>query len=124
MTIEEAWVPEPSGCPPVKDDRRGAERHLCHLQPFWRIGGADPRATPPLRIHNLSATGIGLRVRQPLKPGMGLVILLQSHRGRLSRPLAVRVMHATLLADGDWLLGCQFVRRLSEQDMQELLDEQ
>jgi hypothetical protein len=77
-----------------------------------------------MRIHNLSATGIGLRVQQPLKPGMGLVILLQSRRRQLSRPLAVRVMHATPLADGDWLLGCQFVRRLSEQDMQELLDEQ
>jgi hypothetical protein len=30
-------------------------------------------------------------------------------------------MHATPQPEGDWLVGCQFVRRLSEEDMQALL---
>jgi hypothetical protein len=120
MTAEEA-NPE---LPAIQADRRGAQRCPCNLQPFWRFIGYDHCAEAPLRVRDISATGIGLQVKQPLKPGTALVINLQTRQQQLSRPLAVRVMHATLLADGDWLLGCQFVRRLSDQDMQELVEEE
>jgi hypothetical protein len=123
MAAEEARAPEPLTPPLTQDDRRGAQRSTCSPQPFWRVAGAGA-ATAPLHVRDISATGIGLCVGQPLKPGTGLVINLQSRRQRLSRPLAVRVMHATPLADGTWLLGCQFVRRLSDQDMRELFDEE
>lgn len=108
----------------LKADRRGAERRACDLQPFWRIAGQDNADAPPAGIHDISATGIGLRVRQPLKPGTVLILTLQSGDSRLSRPLPVRVMHATALADGDWLAGCQFVRPLSGQDLQALLGDE
>ena len=37
--------------------------------------------------------------------------------------LPVRVMHATLQAEGDWHVGCRFVRPLSGRDLEALLDE-
>jgi hypothetical protein len=102
-------------------DRRGAARHACDGQPFWRIAGEGLPETSVAGVRDVSATGIGLCVKQPLKPGTVFVLTLQADRQRLSRPLPVRVMHATPQADGGWLLGCQFVRRLSDPDLQALL---
>ena len=80
--------------------------------------------SPIAGIRDVSTTGIGLRADQPLKPGTVLVIRLEKHDQKLSRPLPVRVMHATQQAEGDWLVGCQFVRPLSDKDLRELLGEE
>src|SRR5262249_44077687 len=87
----------------LEADRRGAERYPCNLQPFWRIVSEPPAAAPPARVRDVSATGIGLLLPQPLKPGAVLVLTLQTRDQQLSRPLPVRVMHATRQADGGWL---------------------
>ena len=121
MTNDEQYFPESGVAAAVREDRRRAERYPCGLQPFWRIEGQEQVESPPAHVENISTTGIGLRVREPLKPGTVLVIKLQSADHRLSRPLPARVMHATLQSDGSWLVGCQFVRKLSEEDMQALL---
>jgi hypothetical protein len=108
----------------LESDRRAAERYPCNLQPFWRIVGEDQGDTHLASVRNVSTTGIGLCARQPLKAGTVLIITLRTPRHHLSRPLPVRVMHSTLQAAGDWLIGCQFVRRLSDQDLQALLREE
>jgi hypothetical protein len=118
MSNEEVLAPEPAE--PSLFDRRGADRHACAAQPFWRVVGEGPFEASLGRIRDVSTTGIGLCVQEPLKPGTVFVLILQTPK-RLSRPLPVRVMHATRQEDGDWLVGCQFVRRLSEQDLQALL---
>ena len=124
MTSEVTFSQEGSDGAALQADRRRAARYACDLQPFWRIAGQDSQAAPPAGIHDVSATGIGLRVRQPLKPGTVLILTLQGRAGRNSRPLPVRVMHATPLADGDWLVGCQFVRSLSGPDLRTLLGDE
>jgi hypothetical protein len=92
--------------------------------PFWLVLGDGESASHPASIRDLSATGVGLVVKQALKPGMVLVITLQRRDNRVSRPLPVRVMHATCQKDGDWVVGCRFVRALSNQDMAALLAEE
>jgi len=124
MTTEAALSQEQSADPALQADRRGAERYPCDLQPFWRIAGEDHADAPPANIQDVSATGIGLRVRQSLKPGTVLVLTLQTRDHRLSRPLPVRVMHATALADGEWLAGCRFIRPLNGQDLRELVGDE
>jgi hypothetical protein len=74
------------------------------------------------KVHNISVTGISLILQRWIKPGTVLLIKLQTPSQRLSRPLPVRVMHATQQADG-WLIGCAFVRRLRDEDLQTLLNE-
>ncbi len=124
MTNEEALSSEPSRGQVSPADRRGAERYPCDLQPFWRIVGGEQVDSPPARVRDVSLTGIGLLVQQPIKPGTVLVIKLQTRDQRLSRPLPARVMHATPQAAGDWLVGCQFIRKLNDQDMRALLGEE
>jgi PilZ domain len=104
-------------------DRRGEERFPCDLRPFWGAQDANRADSPIASVRDVSTTGIGLRVWQGLKPGLVLVIRLETREKKLSRPLPVRVMHATQQAEGDWLIGCQFVRPLSDQDLRELLGE-
>jgi hypothetical protein len=73
-------------------------------------------------VHDISATGISLRVRCWIKPGTVLVIRLHGKTEKLSRPMPMRVMHATMQADGEWLVGGMFVRSLTEEDLRELLE--
>jgi hypothetical protein len=105
-------------------ERRGAERRPCDLRPFWVVAGGGAADVPPARVRDVSLTGIGLLAPRPLKPGEGLVLRLQARDGRVSRPLPVRVMHATAGGEGAWVVGCQFVRALSPRDLRELLGDE
>ena len=103
------------------DDRRGATRFPISLQTTGHVLG--PRGNVPwvARITDISATGIGLIFSSRIKPGTVLVITLQGANHKLSRPIPVRVMHATFLPDKTWRLGCSFVRKVNEEDLQALL---
>ena len=121
MTNETPLSPEPSERAALAADRRDAERRPCALQPFWHIAGASQVDATRAVIRDVSATGIGLRIQQPIKPGTVLILTLHTLDQRFSRPLPVRVMHATLKAEGDWMVGCRFVRALSVHDLRALL---
>jgi hypothetical protein len=74
------------------------------------------------QITDISATGIGLLLNSSIKPGTVLVITLQGANQKLSRPIPVRVMHATRQDEKTWRLGCSFIRKVSEDDLHALLD--
>ena len=121
MTNEATLSPDSSDRPTQAADRRGAERYLRTLQPFLHIKGASWVESTKATIRDISTTGIGFRIQQPVKPGTVLIITLQSLDQRFHRPLPARVMHTTLQAEGDWLVGCRFVRALSANDLRLLL---
>jgi hypothetical protein len=74
-------------------------------------------------VHDISETGISLRLKRRINPGTVLVLRLQHKDGALSRPLSVRVMHATHQPDGDWLTGCMFIRMLSSEELRTLVQD-
>jgi len=104
------------------DDRRGATRYPLSMQTTGHLLG--PRGHVPwvAQITDISATGIGLLLNSSIKPGTVLVITLQGANQKLSRPIAVRVMHATRQDETSWRLGCSFVRKVNEEDLHALLD--
>ena len=91
-----------------------------------RSGASSARTSanaPPANIQDVSATGIGLRVQQA--SSQGPFWSSRYKRGTtVFRPLPVRVMHATALADGEWLAGCRFIRPLNGQDLRELVGDE
>ncbi|HEX5269057.1 MAG TPA: PilZ domain-containing protein, partial [Gemmataceae bacterium] len=93
----------------VGAERRVEERFPCELETFCREQGPDRGEWQALRVHNVSATGIGLVTPHRLRPGTVLVLRLAGRAGGVSRPIVVRVMHVTPLDDG-WLTGAMFVR--------------
>jgi hypothetical protein len=106
---------------PAAAERREAERFPCDLVPLCREQGSSRGEWLALRVHNISATGIALITPQKLRPGTVLVIRLAGSTRPMSRPIVVRVMHASAHGDGGWLTGALFVRRLSPAALQELL---
>lgn len=101
-------------------ERRAAPRHPCYVQTEgYELG---PHGNPWVAtITNISATGVALVMRHRVKPGTVLVIKLQSSNQRMSRPFPIRVMHIKPHTEDTWLLGCAFVRKVREDDLQSLL---
>jgi hypothetical protein len=104
-------------------ERRGAERYPSDAQPSWRLLGRRTGESRVAKVHDISLTGISLRLKHWVKPGTVLVIRLQVKEGRLSRPLSVRVMHATQQPDDDWQIGCMFIRTLSSEELRALVSD-
>lgn len=105
----------------VEVERRGANRYPCDLQPSWRILGKPSGESWGASVHDISATGISLRVRCWIKPGTVLMVRLHGKGERYSRPLPMRVMHATQHAEGEWIVGGMFVRPLTDDEFRQLL---
>lgn len=104
----------------VGAERRIEERFPCDLELSCREQGSVRGEWQALRVHNISATGIGLITPHKLRAGAVVVIRLASPTRGVSRPIVVRVMHTTP-ADGAWLTGAMFVRPLTAEALRELL---
>lgn len=72
-------------------------------------------------VLNVSASGIGLLVPQPVENGTLLSVELRSARGTFQRTMLACVVHVTAQSDGSYALGCNFIRSLSEDELKALL---
>jgi PilZ domain len=72
-------------------------------------------------IVNLSPTGVGLIVESPLEPGSALTVSLKRHDDQPDQPVLAVVVYQTEREDGMWAAGCQFIRQLSQTELDELL---
>ncbi len=111
--------PEKRSTPPPPE-RRQAERHdpprVFRCKVTARGGALGPSAA----ILDLSAQGVGLLIARPLEAGAA-VHLRFTRAG--TPPLAVpaRVAYCTGGDDGRWLLGCEFIRPLTDAQLDPLL---
>lgn len=121
MTDQPTPAPDPSNPPAGSAERREAERFPPELTPACHVGSPNLPESMRAIVRDLSATGIGLLVNQSVKSGTVLLLSLETVDRRLTRALPARVMHSSPVADGHWLVGCQFVRRLGEAELQNLL---
>ncbi len=117
---ETPFAGQPAGST-EQDERRRLERFAPDTNSAWKVASQCGTIAPWGSVRDLSAAGVGLLVAQPLKPGAVLVITLQHGTRKLARPLPVRVMHCSPAAEGGWLVGCQFVRKLSGPELQVLV---
>ncbi len=101
-------------CPAA--DRRAKARYTLNLPAAFCHPIAEQMSETTweaARGHDISSTGIGLSLTQPIEPGTLLAIDLEG----ISRLLLAHVMHATLQADGRFLVGCEFINPLSEEEL-------
>lgn len=69
-------------------------------------------------IRDISVTGIALLAEQTTELGQLLTIELRRSQSGLARRYLVEVRHADICyPNDDWLLGCQFVRALGDDDL-------
>jgi c-di-GMP-binding flagellar brake protein YcgR len=85
---------------------------------------SGPQRTPELawlgKVRDVSLGGIGLTINRRFEPGIELIVELSvKPRGVLNIP--VRVVHATSDKKGLWIIGCEFIFPLSEEERQSLI---
>jgi hypothetical protein len=107
-----------------KDDkeRRRTVRKCCALEASWRLFGPQAVGSGTGKVHNLSTRGISLVLDCSVECGVFLDLTLhQTEAGLFSMPLLARVRHVTLRSEGVWIIGCRFLKRLSDAELQDLL---
>ena len=100
-------------------DRRAAVRHFVRPD----VTACAPQRTRQWKaiIRDLSTTGIGLILNQSFDAGTELAVELFSPDMALAYTMLTQVAHSLPQANGSCLVGCRFVRELSEEELQNLL---
>lgn len=116
-TLTAAALVQPVRNPYFRDmDRRGEARHACSLEATSQPLEVGETLSWGAVVTNISAGGLAVKICYPFKPGTYLSVDLQSPGGML-RTLIVRVLHVCDEMDGQWRLGCEFLKPLTQSDM-------
>jgi hypothetical protein len=103
------------------DDQRIWMRFATNLRAnYQKIG--DPRnQNYYARVINLSASGVGLEVTEAVEAGALLSVDLIGAEAKIVRTILACVVHVTTQSKESWALGCNFIRELSEEDLNALI---
>jgi hypothetical protein len=101
-------------------ERRASVRQACDLEGLSHPLDQSDAICWGATVQDVSLGGLGLLVCYPFKPGTLLAVELRTARGA-PRTVLARVVHAHDQADGSWVVGCEFSRRLSADELNELL---
>jgi PilZ domain-containing protein len=102
---------------PQVRERRQFVRYPCQVEVVCRVYGSKDQAVYPALSQDVSVQGIGLILSSCLNRGLILEVKPQSARWETIRSVLARVRSATALPDGRWLIGCSFVRPLTEEEL-------
>ncbi|HZY85372.1 MAG TPA: PilZ domain-containing protein [Gemmataceae bacterium] len=99
------------------------ERHPCDLpsacQPPTVWGAQEFKWVAAIR--DVSLGGVRLHLRRRFEQGAGLAIELPGPDEETPSVVLARVVHVHGQDDGSWVLGCSFVSRLSDEELNALL---
>src|SRR5262249_22184491 len=105
---------------PSEPDPRGWERFPCDSKAFYqRINGpAGPHQ--PARVLHIAVGGMALLVQEPIAVGELLSTELHDAKGKPIVTILACVVHTQASLEGQ-ILGCSFIRELSDKDIKALL---
>ena len=112
MSEKPAPAPAPSDI-----ERRVATRFPCPLTTSCRLLAAMRGGPSPVRVRNISATGISLVVPQAYDPGTTMPVELKSVSRNVSRTVEIAVVYCIDHPSGEAILGGAFTAPLSEEDL-------
>ena len=116
-----AAMVQPIGNPYFRDlERRTADRHLCNLDATSRHEDGDDALSWGAQVEDISEGGLAVSICYPFKPGTFLSVDLHCADGMV-RGVMVRVVHVHDRRDGQWRLGCEFLKPLAQSDLELLI---
>jgi hypothetical protein len=105
-----------------RSERRTLVRHTTRLKAPCPVIRAAEIGPWPATIRNVSDGGVGLIASRPFRPGTLLTVELPTRSGRVAKARLLRVRHARPQGSSPWwLLGGAFMRKLTVEEMEELL---
>ncbi len=105
---------------PASDDPRGWSRFSCDSKALVQRINASDQAHRSARVLNIAVGGMALLVEEPIAVGELLSTELRDAKGQPVVTLLACVVHAQTVAEGQ-ILGCNFIRELSDADVRALL---
>jgi len=107
--------------PADDNDKRIWVRYSCSIKASYRMYGNLTADMTSVEVLNLSATGIGLVVSTAIDAGALLTLELHDKSGHKVCAILACVVHTSRRARGEFSVGCNFIRELTEEEMQSLL---
>jgi c-di-GMP-binding flagellar brake protein YcgR len=104
-----------------RNDKRTWVRHACKLRAVYQQVGDPDETTHNAEVLNISASGVGLKLGNPLEAGSLISIDLYDTAGQTAHTMLACVVHTTRRANGDLSAGCNFIRELTEDELRALL---
>ena len=90
-------------------------------QPVAAETATEPEMSWPGEILDISSGGIALALARRFQPGTPLVLELPGVDEEPSRFLQVRVVHAKVQENGQWIHGCELRVQLTNDDLHTFL---
>jgi PilZ domain len=84
----------------------------CALPSYDRFG---------CQVRNLSVDGVALVLTTEAAPGTELIVEMKTTARRIYLTLLARVVHCTALSECEWLVGCEFITKPTEEQLKALL---
>lgn len=97
-------------------NRRRSPRHACSLEGTSHAVESGQTLSWGAVVNDISEGGVSVTLCYPFRPGTYLTVEVPLPNG-LMRTMLVRVVHVNDRADGTWRLGCEFVKPLTESDL-------
>ena len=72
-------------------------------------------------VVNLSKGGVGLTLSTPLPSGTPISIQMRGADLKQIFEFPAQVVHSTVQSNGEWMIGCEWLAPLSDQDLDALL---
>ena len=99
------------------------ENRAVKRTPGHTVGPVQLRSEPmaasfSAKVRDVSIQGIGLVAKESFALGTPFVVEAGPSGERLPTELTATICHATMLPDGQWLLGCSFSRYLTPDDFE------
>ena len=102
-------------------ERRGGTRHPVQVPTTFGIMNASTRDSWPAQIMDISAGGLCLQTPRRFESNTLLHIVLPGGSSGQPSVHLVRTCWSKHLPDKSWLLGCLFMHRLDEDDLEQFL---
>jgi hypothetical protein len=98
-------------------DLRVWERVSCNVRAAFELLDEETSVRHPARVLNISVGGIGLLADRAVAAGAVLNLNLHGADGQSERTLLACVVHVSSRPNNEWVLGCSFIREMSEADL-------
>jgi hypothetical protein len=102
-------------------EQRIRPRYSCDLKVSYQRASEPAEDSQPASVLNISTTGVGLLVREPLAAGTLLNITLGAVGESCAQTILSCVVHVTAQQDAEWALGCNFISELCEEYLKQLV---
>lgn len=110
----------PSPPTDAKAERRASVRFQSSLKGSCQTLSAHRETSWEATVRDISPEGIGLLLSRRFEPAAVLSIELIDSRDSQPHMLLARVVHATARPEGGWLIGCELVSPLSDEEVHAL----